>query len=757
MTTLPLRLARLGLAAWAFLIAIPLHAQAPSGLTVKAASNQRVDLSWSGTASGYSVQRAILGGPFSNLATVSSATTYSDTTIDAYLTYQYQVVANLSSGASSPSNKVTAGPPPSGITNVAPAPLVGNTPSTTYGYDATVTLDANGDPAVAFLWDDPSATGDHTSTELLFRSWNRAQYSWNPVVKVAVTGDIADQGHLPCSLAYDTSTNTFAIATESNLPANPVVNINLYASTDGGATWTLKNSFSKDGSSLGPSLALARGNLYLAFETDTVGVTYVTGQFNQSPSTWTSKQNGTYPGAGLPNYTTGPSLALDSAGNPGIAYWALDGTGGYNGTLLYWKPAVSSAPVKITDSQNNGDGTAVKLAFSGLNPRVVMWVIRNDSAQGDRDGDGVHFANSEDGGNTWATPVLVPPDGNSTTDFPFDMALTSTDYAAVGFGQNGNYGDDSHKCGNPKLSLSSAPISSATTVFNTCSFADKSITGNFSVYPAGLQTIYGLNDKIYLLWLESSDTQANTGVLMYRDPPAGAITGPSITSVSDNASGRANIVAGSWVSIYGANLSNTTRTWSGNDFNDGSNLPLSLDGVSVKINGLAAAVYYISPSQINVQAPSPLTGSVPVQVTVNGTASNSITTNGVLNAPAFFTYAAGSKIYPAAVFPNGLIVGDPSLSGSIVSRAKAGDVIQFYVNGLGASPAGSIISNLINFPSAVTVTIGGAKASVQFAGLVASGEFQVNVIVPNLASGEYPIALTTNGQSTQSGVVIPIQ
>jgi hypothetical protein len=87
-------------------------AQAPSGLTVKAATSKKVDLNWTGTAPGYTVQRAVLGGSFSNLATVTTGATYSDTSIDAYTTYQYQIVANPASGASSPSNQVTVGPPP---------------------------------------------------------------------------------------------------------------------------------------------------------------------------------------------------------------------------------------------------------------------------------------------------------------------------------------------------------------------------------------------------------------------------------------------------------------------------------------------------------------------------------------------------------------------------------------------------------------------------------------------------------------------
>ncbi len=49
---------------------------------------------------------------------------------------------------------------------------------------------------------------------MLFRSWNRAAYTWNPVIKVAAIGDNATYFHDTLSLAYDSSTATFAIFTE---------------------------------------------------------------------------------------------------------------------------------------------------------------------------------------------------------------------------------------------------------------------------------------------------------------------------------------------------------------------------------------------------------------------------------------------------------------------------------------------------------------------------------------------------------------
>ncbi|HXA53092.1 MAG TPA: hypothetical protein VNV86_22395 [Candidatus Acidoferrum sp.] len=64
------------------MLAAAAWSQAPSGLTVRAATNKKVDLGWSGTAASYTVQRRVLGGSFGNIATVNNATTYSDTSID---------------------------------------------------------------------------------------------------------------------------------------------------------------------------------------------------------------------------------------------------------------------------------------------------------------------------------------------------------------------------------------------------------------------------------------------------------------------------------------------------------------------------------------------------------------------------------------------------------------------------------------------------------------------------------------------------
>ncbi|MGH9807427.1 MAG: IPT/TIG domain-containing protein, partial [Terriglobia bacterium] len=132
--------------------------------------------------------------------------------------------------------------------------------------------------------------------------------------------------------------------------------------------------------------------------------------------------------------------------------------------------------------------------------------------------------------------------------------------------------------------------------------------------------------------------------------PSGA---PAITSVLNGASYLPGIESGSWAMIVGTNLANTFpgRTWRSSEIVNG-NLPTSLDGVSVTIDGKPAFVYYISPTQINVQAPSDTaTGAVSVVVKNNGNSSAPATAQLQAAAPAFFMYP-GTNFAVASRLPD---------------------------------------------------------------------------------------------------------
>src|SRR6185436_811283 len=107
--------------------------------------------------------------------------------------------------------------------------------------------------------------------------------------------------------------------------------------------------------------------------------------------------------------------------------------------------------------------------------------------------------------------------------------------------------------------------------------------------------------------------------------PGTAGSSPAISAngvVSAGAFGGFTAVApGSWMEIFGTNLSPTTRGWEGRDFN-GTKAPTSLDNVRVTIGGKAAFIDYISPTQVNAQVPSD-TPTGAQQMTVTNAAGTS--------------------------------------------------------------------------------------------------------------------------------------
>jgi uncharacterized protein (TIGR03437 family) len=316
------------------------------------------------------------------------------------------------------------------------------------------------------------------------------------------------------------------------------------------------------------------------------------------------------------------------------------------------------------------------------------------------------------------------------------------------------------------------------TVIATASNLNPSVRVNG--LPAGT---YGCNYSLgdarsdFLLPCGPNQTIAAGGALNYTiSGVKGAIRGPItltatffgvrnspvfVSSVSNAASGSPPIGNGSWVAIYGANLSSTTRTWQASDFpTNGDGLPTQLDGVSVTFGGKSAAVYYISPTQLNVQAPDIGSGTAPIQVTNGlGTATGSATY--IPAAPGFFQKGT----YAGAVHADGAYVAPVGYFGStVVSRpAQPGETIQIYGTGFGptspAVAAGRLVGTaaILSDLTQLSVRIGGVNAPVAWAGIVVSGEYQINLVVPNVPDGDQPIVASIEGIATQPGLSISIK
>jgi uncharacterized protein (TIGR03437 family) len=236
---------------------------------------------------------------------------------------------------------------------------------------------------------------------------------------------------------------------------------------------------------------------------------------------------------------------------------------------------------------------------------------------------------------------------------------------------------------------------------------------------------------------------------------------PKVTLVANAEGGVATIAPNTWVEIQGSNLgpAGDTRIWGNPDFTGGQ-LPTSLDGLSVTVNGVPAYVYYISPTQVNILTPpNAITGSVPVQVSDNGVISANFMVQAQPESPSFFIFGGGP--YIAATHVNGSYIGATSLYPGLTTPAQPGETIVIYANGFGSTPtpvvSGSETQSGTLSPMPV-ITIGGVSATVTFAGLVAPGEFQFNVVVPpSLANGDQPTIAMYNGLTTQAGRLITVQ
>ena len=245
---------------------------------------------------------------------------------------------------------------------------------------------------------------------------------------------------------------------------------------------------------------------------------------------------------------------------------------------------------------------------------------------------------------------------------------------------------------------------------------------------------------------------------------------PVITSV-DSASaygGYPYFASGSWLEIKGTNLANSADArlisatnpgqWTAADFS-GANAPTMLDGVSVSIDGKPAYVWYLSPGQLNVQAPED-TATGNVQITVNNckATSNAITFARQALAPGLLApsnYASNGTPYMVATFASdGAYVLTTAAGASFgLSRpAKPGDLIVLYGVGFGdVTPAiapGVVVQQSNALVNPVSVSFGTTPATLAYAGLAGNfvGLYEFYVTVPaSLANGDYQVKVTQNG------------
>ena len=233
--------------------------------------------------------------------------------------------------------------------------------------------------------------------------------------------------------------------------------------------------------------------------------------------------------------------------------------------------------------------------------------------------------------------------------------------------------------------------------------------------------------------------------------------------IVDGASFKLTSVApGSWISVFGTNLSDTTQGTSGvNTAFDNCSvcnvvnqaLPMGIDGASFSFDtssqSLPGRMLYVSPTQLNVQIPWELAGaSAAVKSIVNYTYGTEYALTLAQYSPGFFQVPLGSNNAAAE-----------DLSYNVVNASNPvarGSYVQLFMNGLGPvtnQPGDGLAApgppNLATTMAAPTITIGGQPVTdVQFSGLAPGfvGLYQVNVQVPEgISAGAQPITCTIGG------------
>jgi uncharacterized protein (TIGR03437 family) len=237
---------------------------------------------------------------------------------------------------------------------------------------------------------------------------------------------------------------------------------------------------------------------------------------------------------------------------------------------------------------------------------------------------------------------------------------------------------------------------------------------------------------------------------------------PAAALNSANVSGAAQISPGSWVTILGDRMANSTQSASGT-------FPPSLVGTAVTIGSTALPLDFVGPTQVNALLPYSLTPNTTVSLAVqrSGTVSVPIDVTIADLGPAIFSTTGDGTGQGAVVIASSGVLAAPVGAFPGSQPVARGDFLAVYCTGLGAvnntpadgapAPSSPPLATTLATPS---VTIGGVPAVVSYSGLAPGlvGLYQVNVQVPSNAPTGNAVNLAISvGSLTSNTVTVAVQ
>lgn len=234
---------------------------------------------------------------------------------------------------------------------------------------------------------------------------------------------------------------------------------------------------------------------------------------------------------------------------------------------------------------------------------------------------------------------------------------------------------------------------------------------------------------------------------------SGIVNAASFVPAPDNF-----VAPNSIISIFGVDLALRTQAVT-TDTLEAGRLPLHLGGVSVRIGGQGAPLYFVSPTQINAQVPASLVGRPqPWKLTVIREGLQDLVETDV------YVRKSAPGLFPVVAHTDYSVVGRGDPIGS--TPAVPGEAVVLFGTGFGPTQPPVEEGQLPPFAASLTlpsrVFLNGLELPEENVLYVGQAPFfaglqQVNIRLPNaLSTGDYEVLVEVAGMRSQMGVTISV-
>jgi uncharacterized protein (TIGR03437 family) len=232
----------------------------------------------------------------------------------------------------------------------------------------------------------------------------------------------------------------------------------------------------------------------------------------------------------------------------------------------------------------------------------------------------------------------------------------------------------------------------------------------------------------------STSAPVTSSVFLSRAVSSSSNGGAVIQGLADGASFLQKFSPGMILSVFGASLSPAGTAESAGSVP----LPVTMAGVAATVNGVEAPLYYVSPTQLNIQVP---------WQTALGPATLTIDNNGQISSQTFNVTSASPGIFTDQ--NKNIVCGCSAVQGQITTLYLAGAGPVSPAIATGSAPALKTPVGSLPAPQNAAVEIGPQKvqATIQFIGIPYGlvGVTQINFQVPSGMTGLQPVIVNVDG------------